>query len=84
MTGGNMQVGDLAWIYTGVGESDLALGIITEIEPIKNYDGSLTCWVAFVKPNPWGVPKNNFKMSSHYIKPIDDPEFNSDKKCPCK
>jgi len=79
-----MKVGDLAWVYTGIGESDLALAIITEVEPIKIWDGSIICWVSFVKNNPWGSSKNSFKMSSHYIKLIDDPEFNSDKNCPCK
>ena len=67
-----MQVGDLVNIYTGVGARSLALAIITEIEPIENYDGSITVWVTFVKENPYGTTDNRFKFSSHYIETLEE------------
>ena len=67
-----VQVGDLVEVYTGVGESDLALAIVTQVEPILKYDGSVIVWVTFVKENPYGTAKNSFKFSSHYFKPIGD------------
>ena len=65
-----MKVGDLVKVYTGVGANSRALAIITEIEPIKHYDGSVICWVTFVKDNPYGTAINRLKFSSHYIETL--------------